>query len=400
MTATPTAIQIAQAAAGPAAGTRPDDDREAWRIGILFSRSGVTAATESEHFFGTVLAIEEINAAGGVLGRPLDPVALDPQGDLGAYRRLAGQMLSREDVNVIFGCSTSSSRKAVLPEIERKNGLLWYCSLYEGFEYSPNVIYTGAVPNQNSLQLAAYLLKNCGKRIYLLGSDYIYPRESNRIMRDIVEQHGGEIAGELYLPFDVSADALRDAVRGIHAAGPDALFSTVIGRPARDFYRLLHDAGRAEARLPVASLTLGETELKMIGPRFCAGHIVSATYFSSLASERNQRFVASYRRRFGAGATVSAWGQAAYSQVYLFAHALERAGSMDTQKLVEAVLDQRFDAPEGVISVEPENHHLWLQPKIGVAREDGGFDVVWQAAEPVKPDPYLTTYEFSEFWLR
>jgi branched-chain amino acid transport system substrate-binding protein len=377
-----------------------EQGNETWRVGILFSRSGVTAVTESEHFFGTVLAIEEINARGGVRGRLLDPVVFDPQGDLGAYRRLASQMLSREGVNVIFGCSTSSSRKAVLPELERKNGLLWYCSLYEGFEYSPNVVYTGAVPNQNSLQLAAYLLKNCGKRMYLIGSDYIYPRESNRIMRDFFERHGGEIADEIYLPFDVRHEEIEAAVDDIYRDRPEAVFSTVIGRPARDFYRVLHDAGRAEKRLPVASLTLGETELKLIGPQYCAGHIVSATYFSSLPSEQNQRFLASYRRRFGADATVSAWGQAAYNQVYLFAGALERTGSMDTQKLVDAVFDERFDAPEGAIAVDPENHHVWLQPKIGVARDDGAFDVVWQAAEPVKPDPYLTTYEFSEFWLK
>ncbi len=376
-----------------------ESSTEPWRVGILFSRAGITSVTESEHFFGTVLAIEEINARGGVLGRPLVPVALDPKGDLAEYRRMAHQMLSREDVNVIFGCSTSSSRKAVLPEIERKNGLLWYCSLYEGFEYSPNIIYTGAVPNQNSLQLAAYLLKNCGKRIYLIGSDYIYPRESNRIMRDIVEQHGGEIVDEIYLPFNVSSAEIELAVREINKAQPEALFSTVIGSPSREFYRVLHDLRIDQKPLPVASLTLGETELKLIGPQFCKGHIVSATYFSSLPSEENQRFVASYRQRFGKDATVSAWGQAAYGQVCLFAKALERAGSMDTQKLVEAVLEERYDAPEGAISVEPENHHLWLQPKIGVAREDGNFDVVWQAKEAVKPDPYLTTYEFSEFWL-
>src|ERR1700693_635704 len=293
---------------------------EVWRIGILFSRSGITSVTESEHFFGTVLAIEEINARGGILGRQVEPMVLDPKGDLAEYRRLANQMLSHEDVNIIFGCSTSSSRKAVLPEIERRNGLLWYCSLYEGFEYSPNIIYTGAVPNQNSLQLASYLLKNCGKRIYLIGSDYIYPRESNRIMRDIVEQHGGEIADEIYLPFDVRADEIERAVRAINRSKPDALFSTVIGLPSRDFYRVLHDLSTDAKPIPVASLTLGETELKLIGPHFCKDHIVSSTYFSSLQTDENQRFVTSYRRRFGDDATVSAWGQAAYSQVYLFAN--------------------------------------------------------------------------------
>ena len=130
-----------------------------WRVGVLFSRSGATSVTESEHFFGTALAIEEINAAGGVLDRPLVPTAYDPKGDSDEYRRLATKLLIDDEINVIFGCSRSSSRKAVLPVVERNNALLWYCSFYEGFEYSPNVIYTGAVPNQNSVQLAAYLLQ-------------------------------------------------------------------------------------------------------------------------------------------------------------------------------------------------------------------------------------------------
>jgi len=372
---------------------------EAWRVGVLYSRSGITSVTESEHFFGTALAIEEINAAGGILGRPLEPVALDPKGDLDEYRRLANQLLSHEDVNVIFGCSTSSSRKAVLPVIERRNGLLWYCSLYEGFEYSPNIIYTGAVPNQNSFQLAAYLLRNRGKRIYLIGSDYIYPRESNRIMRNIVEQHNGEIVDEVYLPIDVESEAITLATRKIKEAAPDAVFSTIIGRPSRDFYRIYHELGLDPQKMPVASLTLGETEMRLIGPAICKGHIVSATYFNTVRTAENEKFVTSYSQRFGREAVASAWGQAAYSQVHLFAQALERAGSMDTQKLIEAVLNEHVLAPEGSVEIDSENHHSWLKPRIGIACEDGSFNIVWQAKEPVKPDPYLTTYEFADFWL-
>src|SRR5471032_1816030 len=179
-----------EANARQSANPAPADD--GWRIGVLYSRTGVTAATESEHFFGTVLAIEEVNAAGGIDGRPLDPVVYDPKSEPDEYRSLATRMLQEDDVTVIFGCSTSSSRKAVLPVIERNNALLWYCSIYEGFEYSPNVIYTGAVPNQNSMQLAAYLLRNHGQRFFLVGTDYIYPRESNRIMRDMVEERSEE----------------------------------------------------------------------------------------------------------------------------------------------------------------------------------------------------------------
>jgi hypothetical protein len=229
-----------------------------WRVGILFSRSGVMSISESEHFFGTVLAIEEINAAGGVLGRQIEPVALDPKSDPLEYRRLADQLLLDEGVSVIFGCSTSSSRKAVLPAIERRNGLLWYCSMYEGFEFSPNLIYTGAAPNQNSLQLAAWLLGEGRKRWHLIGSDYIYPRESNRIMRDVVEDHGGEITGEVYLPYEANTGAVARATEAIKAAQPDVVFSTLVGRPGREFYRLYRELGIDPRKTPIASLTMGE----------------------------------------------------------------------------------------------------------------------------------------------
>ena len=164
-----------------------------WRVGVLFSRSGATAVSETEHFFGTALAIEELNNAGGVLGKPIEPVVYDPTSDPLTYRRYAERLLGDDAVNVIFGCSTSSCRKAVLPVVERRNGLLWYPSLYEGFEYSPNVIYTGAAPNQNSFQLSEYLIQNGCRHFYFIGTDYIYPRKSNRIMRDLVESRGGEV---------------------------------------------------------------------------------------------------------------------------------------------------------------------------------------------------------------
>ncbi|BCG01668.1 amino acid ABC substrate-binding protein (plasmid) [Paraburkholderia sp. PGU19] len=371
---------------------------DGWRIGVLYSRTGVTSATESEHFFGTVLAIEEINAARGVDGRLLDPVAYDPKSDPEEYRRLATRMLQEDDVTVIFGCSTSSSRKAVLPVIERKNALLWYCSIYEGFEYSPNVIYTGAVPNQNSMQLAAYLLHNRGKRFFLIGADYIYPRESNRIMRDMVEEHGGEIVEEVYLPSDADPSALEDVVREIKAVEPDVVFSTLIGRGARVFYKLYREHGIDPARIPIASLTMTEGETRMIGAELCGGHIVSASYFNTLGNERNSHFLKSWQARFGEQ-PASMWSEMAYNQVHLFALALARTGSLDTAKLVEAVREVEFDSPEGPLRIDPENNHAILTPRIAVCRPDGAFDVVWEGSSPVKPDPYLTSYGFTEFWL-
>ncbi len=369
-----------------------------WRIGVLYSRTGVTAATESEHFFGTALAIEEINAAGGVDGRLLDPVVYDPKSDPDEYRRLASRMLQEDDATVIFGCSTSSSRKAVLPVIERYNALLWYCSIYEGFEYSPNVIYTGAVPNQNSVQLAAYLLRNHGGRFFLVGADYIYPRESNRIMRDMVEQHGGEIVEEVYLPSDADPAALEDVVRQIREIEPDVVFSTLIGRGARGFYRLYREHGIDPARIPIASLTVTEGEIRMIGPELCGHHIVSASYVNTLKLPGNQRFLAAWHARFG-DQPASMWSEMAYNQVHLFALALARTGSLDTARLVDAVHGVEFDSPEGVLRIDPENNHAVLTPRIAVCRPDGLFDIVWEGRGPVKPDPYLVSYGFEAFWL-
>lgn len=369
-----------------------------WRIGVLFSRNGVTAATESEHFYGTALAIEEINAAGGVAGSSLEPVVYDPKGDMDEYRRLATRMLQDDDVTVIFGCSTSSSRKAVLPVIERNNALLWYCSIYEGFEYSPNVIYTGAVPNQNSMQLAAWLLRHRGRRFFLVGADYIYPRESNRIMRDMVEQHGGEIVDEVYLPSDADPVALAAIVDEIKAVQPDVVFSTLIGRGARTFYTLYRERGIDPASIPIASLTMTEGETRMIGPELCSGHIVSATYVNTVDSADNRRFLASWQARFG-DQPASMWSEMAYNQVHLFARALERTRSLDTGKLVEALRDVEFDSPEGLLKIDPDNNHAILTPRIAVCEPDGSFRVVWEGRRPVRPDPYLTAYGFEEFWL-
>jgi branched-chain amino acid transport system substrate-binding protein len=376
--------------------SQPGVEAEPWRVGILFSRSGVMSISGSEHFFGTVLAIEEINAAGGVLGRQIEPVALDPKSDPLEYRRLADQLLLEEGVSVIFGCSTSSSRKAVLPAIERRNALLWYCSMYEGFEYSPNVIYTGAAPNQNSLQLAAWLLGEGRKRWHLIGSDYIYPRESNRIMRNVVEDQGGEITAEVYLPYEANTGEVARAVEAVHLGQPDVVFSTLVGRPAREFYRLYRELGSDPHRTPIASLTMGESEVNAIGPELCEGHLTSSTYFESIATPRNRRFVAAFRERFGNAATVGVWAEGAYSQVHLFARALQRAGTLDTQKLVAAALQERFDAPSGELRLDPDNHHAWLRPRIGRIRVDGRFELVWESIEAIKPDPYLTMYGWPD----
>lgn len=372
---------------------------DAWRVGVLFSRTGLTSVSETEHFLGTALAIQQINQAGGILGRAIDVVAYDPGSDPETYRRQADLLLTEGGISVIFGCSTSAERKAILSAIERRNGLLWYPSLYEGFEYSPNVIYTGASPNQNSFPLAEYLLGHHGKRVFMVGSDYVYPRESNRIMRDLIESRGGEIAGEIYVPMDATPAQLGTVLGRVKEQQPDVLFSTVVGRTAQNFYRLYREAGFEPSRMPIASLTMVEGEIQTIGPELCEGHITAATYFESIERPSNRRFVAAFRKAFGDSSPISMWSAGAFAQVHLFALALERAGSLDTQRLVDAALGLSYEAPEGPVQIDAENNHTWLTPRIGRARRDGRFDILWEAKSPVKPDPYLAVTPLAQRWI-
>jgi branched-chain amino acid transport system substrate-binding protein len=374
-------------------------DRDVWRVGVLFSRSGLMAVTESEHFFGTALAIEEINRTGGILGREIEVIAYDPGSVPETYREMADRLLTEDGASVIFGCSTSAERKAILPAIERRNGLLWYPSLYEGFEYSPNVIYTGACPNQNSFPLAEYIVRKFGPRVYLIGSDYIYPRESNRIMRDLVESYAGQVAGEQYVAMEASDAELTRALEMIRLRSPDVVFSTIVGRTAQRFYRLYAQRGFDPARLPIASLTMAEGELREIGPEFCVGHLTAASYFGSLKSESNRRFKNAFAKAYGSDKPVSMWSASAYAQVKLFAKALAQAGSLDTQRLVDAALGLSLDAPEGPVQIDPDNNHVWLTPRIGLARGDGEFDIAWEGKGPIKPDPYLSVSPIGGHWL-
>ncbi len=379
--------------------TKPNGSED-WRVGVLFSCSGLSALTESDHLRGTILAIEEINHAGGVRGRPLCPVFRDPKSsDPAIYRQMARQLIVDEDVTTIFGCSHSASRKAVLPLVERHDALLFYPSVYEGFEYSENVIYSGATLNQCAFPLADFLIGRYGKRIGFVGADYIFPRESNRTMRDILEAKGAQIVGEVYVPLEASQAEIAGLMGHLRDWKADVVFSTVIGAPARQLYRMYAEAGFDTQSRPIASLTMAETEIREIGIDHCKGHVLSASYFQTLESPENRRFVQAYKARFGADFTTSVWSQTAYLQVYLLAHALEMADSLEPSALSPHLLGQSLLAPEGLVGIDSENRHLSLTPRIGVARADGLFDVVWQTTGPVRPDPYLATARFDEVWV-
>jgi branched-chain amino acid transport system substrate-binding protein len=255
-----------------------------WRVGVLFSQTGVTSAVEQSQLNATLLAIEEINAAGGVLGRMIEPVIYDPASDPKQFRSLAERLFQTDRIRLLFGCYMSSTRKAVLPVVESHRGLLFYPTLYEGFEYSRHCIYTGAAPNQNSLQLARYLLSTYGNRFLLVGSNYIYPYESNRLMADFVMQGRGEILEEIYVPLEAGPEDFDNVISRIKKTSPDVIFSTVVGRGTSALYEAYRGAGFDPARMPIASLTTSEAEVAQMHPEAAEGHITAAPFFETSSS--------------------------------------------------------------------------------------------------------------------
>jgi branched-chain amino acid transport system substrate-binding protein len=366
--------------------------QDPWRVGVLFSQTGVTAVIEETQLRGTLLAIEEINAAGGVNGSELVPIIYDPGSEPRNFARCADQLLTADGVSTIFGCYTSSSRKAVLPIVERRNGLLWYPTLYEGFEYSPNVIYTGAAPNQNSVELADFLLKTYGQRFYLIGSDYIYPRESNRIFRELVRQRRGEVVAERYLDLRSGLLDFKLLMRDVKRLQPDAIFSTVVGQATAHFYQAYADAGFDPRNMPIASLTTSEAEVKLMGADIACGHVTAAPYFEAVQTADNLSFVARYKKRFGDDEPTNLCVEAAYFQVHVFARALAEVNTMDPDILRPVVLGSEFDAPQGRITIDADSSHTNLWARIGRVNRKGQFDVIKESLWSVKPDPYLVSH--------
>lgn len=356
---------------------------------MLFSATGFLAVIEQTQLCGTLIAIDEINEKGGVNGRPLEPILCDPGSEAAAFGRHAKRLMVEEDVTTIFGCYTSSSRKAVLPVVERLNGLLWYPTLYEGFEFSPNVIYTGAAPNQNSVELCAFLLEHYGSRFFFVGSNYVYPRESNRIMSELLRHNGGQVVGERYLSLRARHNEFLPVMQEIRAAQPDVIFSTVVGDATQYLYQAYADAGFDPEVMPIASLTTTEAEIKAMGYDVGEGHITAAPYFEGIGGPSGSNFVKRFKRRYGEDAATNMCLEAAYFQVHIFAKALEQTNSLETELLRPAVLGTEFDAPQGPVSINANCAHTDLWTRIGRANRNGLFDIQYESVSRVRADPYL-----------
>ena len=276
-----------------------------------------------------------------------------------------------------------------------------YPTIYEGFEFSGNVVYTGAAPNQNSAQLAEYMTRNFGARVYLIGSSYIYPYESNRIMSDfILERPGGAKLAERYVKLDANEDDFARVVAEIKEKQPDWVFSTVVGSGTRMLYEAYAEAGLDPSQMPIASLTTCEAETSEMSAQVAAGHITAAPYFQSIDTDANRACLARFRSLFGSQVQPNMGWEAAYFQVHMFANAMRQAGTDDVDHLLPLLLGSEFDAPQGRVRIDPSNHHARLHPRIGRVDAEGRFAVVAQAPHGVDPDPYLVNHASDELSLR
>jgi len=358
-----------------------------WRVGVLFSETGVTGAIERTQRAATLLALEEINRSGGVLGKPIEPILYDPQSTPSMYRELAVKLCDVDRVSVVFGCHMSNGRKAALPVIEAREALLFYPHLYEGFEYSKHCIYTGATPSQQSVLIVDYLIKNYGKRVFLVGSDYVYPYESNRIIADLFLSGGGAVLDEMYVPLDLNGTHVLQIIDRIRRARPDVIYSTVVGDGIIPFFEAFKEAGFDASKMPIVSQSTSEADFDRMAPRVSAGHITAAPFFSSLNRPQARAFVEKYKQTYAGLPTAAA--EAAYFQTHLYALALAQARSDRPKDLLSALARVEYDAPQGLVRVDAATNHTHLWPRIARVDANGQYEVVCDPSVRVAPDPFM-----------
>ncbi|MFB2938240.1 urea ABC transporter substrate-binding protein [Aerosakkonemataceae cyanobacterium BLCC-F154] len=376
----------------PAANTTPTAapvvaTGDAIKVGILHSLSGTMAISEKSVVDAEQLAIEEINKSGGVLGKQIQPIVEDGASDWPTFAEKAKKLIDQDQVVTIFGCWTSASRKAVLPVFEEKKHMLWYPVQYEGQECSNNIFYTGAAPNQQIEPSVDWLLQNKGKEFFLIGSDYVFPRTANTIIKAQVEAKGGKIVGEDYLP--LGSTEVTQIISKIKQALPNGgvIYNTLNGDSNVAFFKQLKDAGLTPDKYPTMSVSIAEEEVKAIGVDYLKGHYAAWNYFQTVDTPENQKFVQAFKAKYGADRVTNDPMEAAYIAVYLWKQAVEKAGNTDIEAVRKAALGQTLVAPGGKVTMD-NNHHIYKTVRIGEVGEDGLFRIISASTAPVQPIPW------------
>src|SRR6476619_6919975 len=396
------ALTAAVALAGLSALPAHAQSKDTIKVGVLHSLSGTMAISETVLKDTVLMAIDEINAKGGVLGKKLEPVVVDPASNWPLFAEKTKQLLTQDKVAVIFGCWTSVSRKSVLPVVEELNGLLFYPVQYEGEELSKNVFYTGAAPNQQAIPAVEYLMSKEGggaKRFVLLGTDYVYPRTTNKILRAFLKSKGVKDSDidEKYTPFGHSDyQTIVADVKKFAAGGKTAVISTINGDSNVPFYKELGNQGLKATDVPVVAFSVGEEELRGVDTKPLVGHMAAWNYFMSLKNPANDGFkkkwadYAKAKKLPGADKPITNDPmEATYVGMWMWKQAVEKAKSTDTDKVIAAMGGQTFKAPDGfTVKMDEKNHHLWKPVYIGEVQKDGQFNGVWKTKGPIRAQPW------------
>jgi urea transport system substrate-binding protein len=373
------------------------------KVGVLHSLSGTMAISETSLKDVALMTFDEINAKGGVMGMKIEPVVVDPASNWPLFAEKARQLISQDKVAAVFGCWTSVSRKSVLPVFEELNGLLFYPVQYEGEELSKNVFYTGAAPNQQAIPAVEYLMSKEGggaKRFFLLGTDYVYPRTTNKILRAFLKSKGvaEKDIEEVYTPFGHSDyQTIVANIKKFAAGGKTAVVSTINGDSNVPFYKELGNAGLKAKDVPVVAFSVGEEELRGVDTKPLVGHLAAWNYFMSIKSPANTEFIKKWTAYAKANNVPGHKDkpltndpmEATYIGFNMWVQAVKKAGSTDVDKVITAMGGQTFPAPSGITSkMDEKNHHLWKSVFIGEIRADGQFNVVWKTPGPVRAQPW------------
>ena len=363
------------------------------RIGILHSLTGTMAVSEKPLVDAARMAVEEINARGGLLGRPVEAVVADGKSDPRVFAAEAERLIEKEQVSVLFGCWTSASRKAVKPVVEKYRHLLFYPVQYEGMEQSANILYTGAAPNQQIVPGSRWAMQEFGAHVYLVGSDYIFPRTANIIIGDLINAAGGKILGERYLP--LGSTDMEAVIEEIAQKKPDVVLNTLNGDSNAVFFAALVKAGLGN--LPLVSFSVEESGMQAWNGGQLTRHYGVWSYFQSLPGEGNQRFVSAYQARFGADRVISDPAEAAYVGVNLWAQAVQDVNSSEPGRVNPALLRQSIKSPSGIAAIDADTRHLWKMMRIGKVRPDGQFEQIFASSAPLRPTPW-PGYRTREQW--
>ncbi|HEY9633391.1 MAG TPA: urea ABC transporter substrate-binding protein [Coleofasciculaceae cyanobacterium] len=378
--ASPSASGSPVASAGAASG-------DTIKVGILHSLSGTMAISEKSVVDAEKLAIKEINAAGGVLGKQIEAITEDGASDWPTFAEKAKKLIDQDKVVSIFGCWTSASRKAVLPVFEEKKHMLWYPVQYEGQECSQNIFYTGAAPNQQIEPSVDWLLQNKGKEFFLVGSDYVFPRTANTIIKAQLAAKGGKTVGEDYLP--LGNTEVTAIIAKIKQALPNGgvIYNTLNGDSNVALFKQLKGAGLGPDKYPSMSVSIAEEEVKAIGPEYLKGHYAAWNYFQTVDNATNKKFVEAFKKEYGSDRVTNDPMEAAYIAVYLWKQAVEKAKTTDLEPVRKAAVGQSFDAPEGRVTLEA-NHHISKFVRIGEVADNGLFKIVYSTDKAISPVPW------------